>query len=141
MSVKINQDIIEQAENLGIKVTHNMKEETLLKKIEEKEASIAKKQAENKAAKAEAKKPKEKVKVIIEARDNSDGLTDQFIGFNGQSVLIQLGEEVELDVQIVDFIKTVGAIEKKFKMVPDEDGIPRKQWYDKWVSRFIVQSA
>lgn len=138
MSVTINQDIIEQAEDLGIKVTHNMKEETLLKRIEEKEAEIAEKRAEKKKAK-ESVVPEEKIRIIVESRDPEDDAPDQFFGFNGQHILIQKGEEVEVTKTMFDFIKSIGKQVRKFKTVMDEDGIPRKQWYKKWESRFIVE--
>ena len=138
MSVIINQDIIEEAELLGIKVTHNMKEETLLSRIEEKKEEIANKQAEKKKAKEE-KKPEAKIKIIVESRDAEDDAPDQFFGFNGQHILIQKGEEVEVNETMYKFIKSIGKKVKKFKMVNDEDGIPRKKWYDKWESRFIVE--
>jgi len=138
MSVIINQDIIEEAELLGIKVTHNMKEETLLLRIEEKKEEIANKQAEKKKAKEE-KKPEAKIKIIVESRDAEDDAPDQFFGFNGQHILIQKGEEVEVNETMYKFIKSIGKKVKKFKMVNDEDGIPRKKWYDKWESRFIVE--
>jgi hypothetical protein len=138
MSVTINQDIIEQAEDLGIKVTHNIKEETLLLKIEEKQKEIAEKRAEKKKAKAEVV-PVKKIRIIVESRDAEDDAPDQFFGFNGQHILIQKGEEVEVTDTMYTFIKSIGKKVKKFKTIMDEDGIPRKQWYNKWESRFIVE--
>lgn len=138
MSVKINQDILEKAEDLGIKVTHNMKEETVVAKIEAKQAEINSKQEAKKKAKDEAE-PVKKIKIIVEARDAEDNSPDQFFGFNGQQILIQKGEEVEVTEKMYDFIKAIGKNVKKFKLVNDEDGIPRKKWYDKWESRFIVE--
>lgn len=138
MSVTINQDIIEQAEDLGIKVTHNIKEETLLLKIEEKQKEIAEKRAEKKKAKAEVV-PAKKIRIIVESRDAEDDAPDQFFGFNGQHILIQKGEEVEVTDTMYAFIKSIGKKVKKFKTIMDEDGIPRKQWYNKWESRFIVE--
>lgn len=138
MSVKINQDILDEAEELGIKVTHNMKEETVLNRIEEKRAEIKARQSAKKEAKA-AVGPAKKVKIVLESRDPEDNSPDQFFGHNGQHILIQKGEEVEVTETMYNFIKSIGKRVKKFKMVPDEDGIPRKQWYDKWESRFIVE--
>jgi len=138
MSVEINQDIITEAEELGIVVHHNVKEETLLAKIEEKKAEIKAKQEAKKKAKEE-KKPEGKVRIIVESRDAEDKSPDQFFGFNGQHILVQKGEEVEVTETMYRFIKSIGKKVKKFKMIPDEDGIPRKKWYDKWESRFIVE--
>ena len=58
-----------------------------------------------------------------------------------ESVLIQFGEEVEITERMYEHIKGIQYKEKKFKLVPDEDGIQRKVWYDKKQSRFSLKST
>ena len=142
-SVLNNQDLEllkEEALDIGVTFSPNIGYDTLLERVEEKKAEIAENQAKKKEAKAKASEPVEKIKVIVESRDGDD-IPDQFIGFNGKSVLIQFGEEIEIDKDIYEFMKTVGSKQHKFKLVNDEDGIPRKQWYKKFVSRFIIQTV
>lgn len=148
MSVETNQDELielrEEATDLGIKFQNSWKAATLQKKIDEKLSEIAEQQAESKAKKV-SKKDVEKITVVIEAREGDEGIQDQFFSIGSMStgysedILIMFGEKVEISKPMYDHIKSIGKNIKKFKMVTDDDGIPRKQWYDKWVTRFIVE--
>lgn len=151
MSVLTNEDEItpvdnelellkEEATDLGIEFSDKIGATTLAKRIEDKKESIKAKQEAKKVAK-EAKANEGKVTIVVESRDGDDSITDQFFGFNGQSILIQLGEEVEVTESMYEFIKGIGAKVKKFKLKNDADGVPRKEWYDKFVTRFLVQKV
>ena len=152
MSVETNQDIAalrEEAIELGIK-PGNTGAAKLQEKIDAKLAEIASQQAERKAVKEQAKDLlSDKIKVVIEHREGDDyKITDQFFGRSSmktgvrEQVLIQFGEEVEISKGMYEHIKSLGGYAKKFKMVTDpESGEKKKEWYDKWVNRFIVSKV
>ena len=147
MSVENNQDIrkelLQEAEDLGIKIHPNAKDETIQEKINEKLAEIAEKQKAKKEAKKAVKD--NKVKVIINPRDGDDKVQDQFFGLSAggikENILIKFDEEVEVSERMLAHIKSLGGNVHKFKMVNDEDGIPQKKWYTKWQSRFLVEKV
>ncbi len=131
--------LTEEALELGITVHPKAKAETIAKKIEEKKAEIKAKQEAKKQEK-EAKANQPKIKCIISHKEGDDyKVQDQFFGFNGKNILVKFDEEVEIDKDIYDFIKTVGSYEHYFKMVNDADGIPRKQWDRRFRKRFNVE--
>lgn len=134
-----------QATDLGISFRENIGIEKLTQKIEEKEEEIAKAAREKKLK--EQKEANKKVKIIVEPRVRDEGIEDQFFGFRSlssgvkESILIQFGEEVEVSERMYEHIKSIKFKEKKFKTVTDADGIPKKEWYDKEYSRFIVSKV
>ena len=147
MSVENNQDneleeLRVEAEELGIEVHPRAGIAKIRKAIEDKEAEIAEKQKAKKDLKANAKG--KKVRVTIESREGDDAPVDQFFAYNSmatgarESILIQFGEEIEISEAMYEHIKSIKYGEKKFKIVPDEDGIPQKHWYTKKKQRFII---
>lgn len=133
-----------EAKSLGIKYHPNTGVEKLSKKIEE----LKEKQdgLQVKETKKEVKKP-EKIRIIVESRDG-DSTTDQFFGLSSmatgkrESILVQFGEEIEVSPEMYEHIRSKGGHVKKFKMVTDPDtGGQKKEWYDKWQSRFIVSKV
>ena len=149
-SVVTNQDTLfdelkEQAEDLGLTVHPKIGLEKLQAKIDEKEESIAKEAKAKKEVKVAAKASK--IKIIVESREGDDAPADQFFGCGSmatgmrESILIQFGEEVSVSEAMFEHIKNIKFGEKKFKLVPDEDGIPQKVWTTKMKTRFIVSKV
>jgi hypothetical protein len=128
----------QEAEDLGIKVHPNAKAETIQSKIDEKKAEIREKQEAKKAGKLDAKTGN-KVKLVVNQRDGDDNITEQFFGFNGYTCVIRFDEEVEVPEFMYDYIKSIGGYIPKVKVITDENGLPKKVWSKKWVSRFIVE--
>lgn len=138
---QINQDLEtlkEEALELGLEFRDNIGYATLKKRVEDKLAEITAKQEANKLAKAEKAKVK-KVKIILENRDGDSNQVDQFFGFNGKNILVKFGEEVEVDEDMYDFIKSIGGYVQVKKTVLDQDGIPQNKFTKKWKSRFMVE--
>jgi len=133
----------EEARDLGITFRDNIGYATLVGKIEAKETEVVEKQQAKKKAK-EAVASEDKIKIIVESRDD-DNIPDQFFGLCGggrkENILIQFGEEVEVSPFMYEHIKSKGGYIKKFKMTTDEEGMPKKEWYNKWQSRFIVSKV
>lgn len=139
------EELKQYATDLGITFRENIGIAKLELKIQEKEEEIAAEKRKEKAKAQEAKS--KKVKVIIEPRERDAGVNDQFFGFNSlatglkESILIQFGEEVEISEAMYNHIKNITFSTKKSKMVPDADGIPQKQWYNKVQTRFIISKV
>lgn len=139
------EELKEQALDLGIKFNANIGAEKLQEKIDEKEAEIAAKQKAKKEAKASVSN--KKVRIVVESREGDDAPSDQFFGCGSmatgqrESILIQFGEEIEVSESMYNHIKSIKYGEKKFKLVPDEEGIPQKEWYTKYKTRFIVSKV
>lgn len=127
------EELRQEAELLGITVHPNAKAETIAKKIEDKKLEIEEKQQENKAVK---KSRGNKVKIIVNPRDNDDNVTDQFFGLNGETILMQFDEEVEVSELMYNHIKNIGGYVKTAKLVGD-----KKEWTKKWQSRFLVEKV
>jgi hypothetical protein len=90
MSVEINQDLEalkEYAEDIGVEFSPAIGYDTLKSRVDAKEEEIALKQKEKKAKK-ESVANEPKVKIIVNPRDSSDNITDQFFGLNGKNILI-----------------------------------------------------
>lgn len=124
----------EEAEELGIKVHPSSKAETIQAKIEAKKAEILEKQEAKKKAKID--KENSKLKIIVTPRDSGDNIPDQFFGFNGESILIQFDEEVEVSSVMYEHIKSIGSYIHNAKTVGD-----KKEWTRKWQSRFLVEKV
>lgn len=139
------EELKQYATDLGITYRENIGIAKLEEKIEEKENEIALKKREEKA-KAKEEKSK-KIKIVVEPRERDHGINDQFFGYHSmatglkESILIQFGEEVEVSEGMYNHIKNITYGTKKSKMVPDADGIPQKQWYNKVQTRFIVSKV
>ena len=132
----------QEARDLGIEFRNNIGHDRLNEKIETKLNELAEKQKAKKAKKnGIANLPK--VKIVIESRDD-DNIPDQFFAINSmatghkENIQIQFGEEVEISQLMYEHIKAKGGYIKKFRMITDSDGMPKKEWYNKWQSRFIV---
>ena len=152
MSVQDNQDINveleelkEYAKDIGVEFRDNIGLVKLQEKVEVREQEIAEEKRQKKElAKAEKNK---KVRIVVEPRERDEGINDQFFGFNSlktglkESIQIQFGEEVEVSEAMYNHIKNITYTVKKFKMTPDADGIPRKEWYNKKQTRFIVSKV
>lgn len=140
------QELREEATDLGIKFQENWKIETLQKKIDTKLESLSKDQATKKVAKAT--KNAKKIKVIIEPRDRDDNIVDQYFSKvsmaegTKESILVLFGEEIDITESMYEFIKSIGGNAQKFRMATDPiTGAPKKQWYAKWESRFILEKV
>ena len=150
MSVDNNQDteleeLKQQAEDLGISVHPKIGAVKLQEKIDDAELKIAQLAKEKKEKRV--KVLGNKVKIVVESREGDDAPVDQFFGFTSmetgvsERILIQFGEEIEVSEQMFEHMKNIKFREKKFKVMPDEDGIPRKHWYKKEKTRFIVSKV
>ena len=148
MSVDFNQDealkeLKEYDTSIGVEFRDNIGLTKLQEKVDAREEEIAEAKRAEKKAKEEASN--KKIRIVVEPRHRDEGINDQFFGFNSmatgkkESILIQFGEEVEVSEDMYNHIKSITFNEKKFKLVPDEDGIPRKEWYDKKQTRFILK--
>lgn len=142
-SVEINQDLEqlkEEALDLGIEFSDRIGYDTLKTRVDDKLAEIEAKQKAKKEAKESLAK-EGKVKVIVEPRDGSDNIPDQFIGFNGRTYQIMFGEEVTLPESVVEFMKSKGTVDKVKKIYTDEDGIPQTKYINKFKSRWIIETV
>jgi len=137
------------ATELGIEFRDNIGAAKLEEKIAKREQEIADaKKAEKEVLKEsiQAEKSK-KVKIIVEPRNRDAGINDQFFGFNSmatglkESILVPFGEEVSVTEAMCEHIMSITYSEPKFKMVTGEDGMPKKEWYNKKQTRFIVQKV
>lgn len=145
----MNQEKLEElkviATELGLSFRENIGIAKLEEKIAQREEELAKEKREEKIK--SQKESAKKVKVVIEPRHRDEGIDSQFFGYNSMSenvsenILIKFGEEVEISERMYEYIKSITFLEKKFKMEPDENGIPRKVWYDKKNTRFIVSKV
>ena len=139
------EELKEYATDLGISFRENIGLAKLQEKVAEKEEEIAKLKREEKIKLA--KESAKKVKIIVEPRDRDAGVTDQFFGLSSistgarENIRIQFGEEVEVSERMYEHIKSITYSEKKFKIVNGEDGMPKKEWYNKTQTRFIVSKV
>ena len=152
MEVIENQSTLEElkqeAADLGLEVHPRIGAVRLQQQIDEKLKEISDAQKAKKEAKAESSS-RPKVKIIVEHREGDDSkVVDQYFGFGSmatgvrENILIQFGEEIEVSEDMYEHIKSKGAYIKKFRLVPDtENGGQKKEWYDKWQSRFIVSKV
>lgn len=140
MSVEeINQDLVdlkEEALDLGIEFSDRIGYDTLKKRVDERLEELAQKQRDKKEAKEVFN---ETVKVIVEPRDGSDNIVDQFIGFNGKKYQIMFGEEIELPKVVIEFMRSKGVYDKIKKTYMDDDGIPQTKYVKKFKSRFLIE--
>ena len=141
-------ELREEAIDLGIEFHERLGVVKLQKLIDDKLEAMAEASKAKKVAKvAKAKAPK--IKITVEHREGDDSkIVDQF--FRRQSmatgdseqILIQWGEEVEVSLAMFEHIKSLGGYIKKFRMVDDIDnGGKKKEWYDKYQTRFIVSKV
>lgn len=138
-----NQDLEvlkEEALDLGVEFSERIGYDTLKKRVDDKLEEIKEKQ-KAKIADKQARESEAKVKIIVEPRDGDVKQEDQFFGFNGKTVLVKFGEEVEVAESMYHFIKGIGGyIQVKSKVI-DKDGIPQNKFTKKWKSRFIVEKV
>jgi hypothetical protein len=143
MSVEINQDLEalkEYAEDIGVEFSPAIGYDTLKSRVDAQEEEIALKQKEKKAKK-ESVANEPKVKIIVNPRDSSDNITDQFFGLNGKNILIKFDEEIEVTESMYEHIKSIGGYIHAKRTVTGEDGMPKNEWYNKYQSRFLVSKV
>lgn len=139
------EELKEYATDLGISFRDNIGLERLQEKVSAFEEELANKKKEEKA-KLE-KESKTKVKIVVEPRDRDAGINDQFFALNSmatgarENIRIIFGEEVEVSERMFNHIKNITYSEKKYRVITDENGMPKKEWYNKTQTRFIVSKV
>lgn len=78
-------------------------------------------------------------KVIIRSYDRENDEFDAFIGINGKTYQIKLGEEVSIDKSVIDVLKT--AVIVKHEPILNKKGEHTGEVKEKLVPRYIVEKV
>jgi len=128
----------EEATELGINYPHNITESTLAKKVaaaKEEAGELPEVEDEN-----EEKPAKKKTRaVIIHSNDRENEEADMVIGHKGELHKIQVGEKIDLDVELIGVLKD--AVETKHVSVLDKKGEPTGEIIEKPRPRYIVEAV